>query len=781
MMSKSRHISKNKYFMVTHGMNLFLCLTILSCVLYKATGTYVKGDIMEIINPQFVAEVGAGGGSRFGLRMASVGDDYIVSHSLAKHWVIKVDSVTGVLTTVNGGVEFASSIKPIYTCKNIVILATPSGWTSYLFNYQTEMMTEVMLLDDDTVNAAIGYTISTNEQYNGDFNDDCSKFYFPLTSADATTGIAWFNVNPTTGVLSVTTAGKRMCDPGVCDGLDGAPSFTTAVGAFAVSGDGNNVFWGRELYDKTQANSGGVLHYTNNGGTWSETWLQQATPVLGMKFGHQVSASGNRLFVASAKSGGYLFIYIDSGSGYVLEDSIPNDPALNGKYMYNSGNPMRICLVSTSPTTGGNTGTVTVYDYIVDTWTSTFVGHSTGTSAQWGSEAVACSNKYIATSDSQFDITDTSTHNDVGKLSAFGTDDAPEPPPQCVVSADCEAGTYCRAFSCYTAIACTKHTDCYGELDAGRLPYCAKNGFCKDQAASTCNSLISCNTVATRVYTEKNGVGSMSQTLTTANSGVRKSAATSMITKLRNTTTVTKPMTVFVSSVETVVMDNALFIDNDANTILGHIESVVCDNLCTVTLDTGSRRRLGGRGRDLVGNYIVTITYEVTDDAFEAIQNSTAIDDPAFAAALAAAAGVSESSVNVNSNSTGSLIITFVLTEESSGETPLDPSVFEDISSIQSSLTAITSEVTTELGLDPGDIESTAVDLCGDRDCDGFGAELCDANTGACDCPTGYWGVNCETAVTCANGGTVLGSYCVCEYPFYGARCNSTSSCDVCA
>lgn len=364
---------------------------------------------------------------------------------------------------------------------------------------------------------------------------------------------------------------------------------------------------------------------------------------------------------------------------------------------------------------------------------------------------------------------------------------APTPaptPPQCVVSADCTNNFYCKGTSCIDPAPCTVHNDCAGAFNAGRLPYCAPSGFCKDVAASTCSTVTLCNIAADKFTTNSKSIGSLKQDVSAiANSVTRLTAAKSLITNLKTAKTVAAPMVVSVKGEETVTMVTGLYEGLNSSAVeteLAKLKAVRCADAadyCTVSI-TGNSRRILGEGRELAQSVVVTIVYDVPDDIFDQIQNSTSFDDPDFLADLAAASGVDPSEISVFATG-GTLVIEFTLTDESGDDTLTDETVFDDITSLQGSLSTVTSTVVGELNLTASDILTEDLDLCGDRTCGGFGAELCDVGTGVCDCPVGYLGINCDVSLNCgANGDIVTGtSYCACDYPYYGFKCHLNRTC----
>lgn len=207
---------------------------------------------------------------------------------------------------------------------------------------------------------------------------------------------------------------------------------------------------------------------------------------------------------------------------------------------------------------------------------------------------------------------------------------------------------------------------------------------------------------------------------------------------------------------------------------------------CTVTL--GGRRRVLEESRALDATIEVEITYSLDKVAFdELVASGNTLESQEFRNALASDSGVDANTINVQIiGSEISVIIT--LESTSSEEQPLDETTVEQLSSLNQD--AVTSVNTIIIEIGDGAATVSSVNLCASRTCSGRGVfeqGVTDANgcvlaTGVCQCSGEWWGINCEISCTCVNGGVCTNSYCTCQYPYHGKRCQDTktSDCETC-
>lgn len=353
----------------------------------------------------------------------------------------------------------------------------------------------------------------------------------------------------------------------------------------------------------------------------------------------------------------------------------------------------------------------------------------------------------------------------------------PTPTPACVVSSDCElVDEYCSNEQCHGPTACQGHADCENLFPAGRVAFCHKTGACRDVLDGiTCSTTNECNSKRTRYLDNSNSVGKVSVAFgANLTPTKRRQAAQQQITEAKANSATTAELKAYVAASKVISLGASYFEAVSSESAgLDAIKNTVCGastEFCTVAITS----QTGGR-RVLNTEYTVTVTYDVDEATFADIESNTNIDDPAFLAELATAAGVNVANVTVTATG-GELTVTYVLVAESDTGAPLGEDVLQDIEDLEANLDNVTQTIISTLNITSSDIESTTLDKCDGRDCNGFGADLCDSNTGQCNCPAGYWGINCDELCTCENGGTCPVNTCQCLYPYFGPKCNSTKT-----
>jgi hypothetical protein len=172
-------------------------------------------------------------------------------------------------------------------------------------------------------------------------------------------------------------------------------------------------------------------------------------------------------------------------------------------------------------------------------------------------------------------------------------------------------------------------------------------------------------------------------------------------------------------------------------------------------------------------NIVIELYFDLTSDLLSTIDGLT-LDDPAFEAALIAALGLANTTDLVVTSNGGDITITAVLYAEDSSD-PLGVDLLQTAQDLQNDLTNITNVLLNEIGAVGTQLLQSTLDLCPEaRDCTDNG--VCDDDTGVCECVGDWWGINCETPCTCANGSCV-NAYCQCQFPYYGLRCDVEKDC----
>lgn len=193
---------------------------------------------------------------------------------------------------------------------------------------------------------------------------------------------------------------------------------------------------------------------------------------------------------------------------------------------------------------------------------------------------------------------------------------------------------------------------------------------------------------------------------------------------------------------------------------------------CGVVINYGNNN-----DRRLLASFIdIQLSFDLSASLLDTV-NGFDFSDPVFEQALADALGISNTTdVTVISNG-GDITIEATL-KSLPGSDPTGEELLTTAQELQSNLTLVTQTLVDQLGALDSEVLSSSVDLCPpSRDCSGNGT--CDPLTGVCECIGDWWGINCETACTCINGGQCVDAYCVCDFPYYGLRCDNVA-CDTC-
>lgn len=289
-------------------------------------------------------------------------------------------------------------------------------------------------------------------------------------------------------------------------------------------------------------------------------------------------------------------------------------------------------------------------------------------------------------------------------------------------------------------------------------------------------------------------VGTASVIYNVKNGTARQQVAKTTITDVKNKYSDPSSLSIRVKSTETSY--NPLTTYQQVNNKTLYEESYAkargCWPECTATVvSVGGNRLLSGTGlRQLNTDVIeIEIVFDLTESAYNNLVTSgNNLDDPQFLTDLATELGVNEGDIAITIVG-GEIILDISLIAEVTTE-PTGADSLLAIQEIQSSLNNATNVLVTELGEPSDSVTTVTLDLCSNRDCNGFGDATaagtdgngCNTETGACVCLNDRWGINCETACACQNGGTCANSYCHCIYPYYGFKChlNKTTDCSAC-
>ena len=207
---------------------------------------------------------------------------------------------------------------------------------------------------------------------------------------------------------------------------------------------------------------------------------------------------------------------------------------------------------------------------------------------------------------------------------------------------------------------------------------------------------------------------------------------------------------------------------------------------CTAVVTVGGRRMLESEHRELQsgGTIEIEITFDLSEAAYnELIADGNNLDDANFTNDLASELGVHPDNITVTVTD-GEVVVEVSLlaqvTDEPSGEETIDA-----LQEIQASLDNATQVLVDEFDEPGSSVTTVSLDLCGSRDCSGFGDGSapdtddngCNTLTGICVCNDDRWGINCESECECNNGGYCSNNLCHCDYPYYGLRCDDTIDC----
>lgn len=518
---------------------------------------------------------------------------------------------------------------------------------------------------------------------------------------------------------------------------------------------------------------GQIIMHLWNGTGWEIDQYIEGTVDTG-NVGIDLALHGTRLAFGSATYP-QLQTYDRDGSAWVFREEIdaPYSTMTTNKFGNSVviKNTVMVVGDSADRRAGSNYGSVTVFIDDGTSWvndeTRTFIPEITDfTVSPYNGYDVGTDGSSMVWSEYGFD---TETVSGVGRLKVLSLFEACNFTSTCSEDKNCNTENLCKSPS-----DCVDHTDCFGEFLPGRLAHCNSQTLkCQDKYAGTCTTLSGCSVKVSQGKKADSGLGSAKVKIKNTNIATLRNATKEMIRRTKESVVDSSKLVVLISGTESIDVTQEDY-DLDPN-FADKVKASRCqdvDALCTVTVTAADSRRMLQ-----VDNITITITYTLDEDAYNATSGFN-FDDPAFLNDLAASIGVNASDIDVSGDVSGEITIEVTLTDESNGVDPLSTDLIEQLQDINTNMNDIGNDLITELGLELSDIVSQDIDLCGDRDCSGFGT--CNVNTGVCLCTDSKWGINCETECSCENDGSCDGAYCVCPFPFFGQRCVGNSACDVC-
>lgn len=285
-------------------------------------------------------------------------------------------------------------------------------------------------------------------------------------------------------------------------------------------------------------------------------------------------------------------------------------------------------------------------------------------------------------------------------------------------------------------------------------------------------------------------VGTASIIYNVNNGSARQQVAQSSITDVKNKYSDPSSLSIRVKSTETSYNPITAYqlVNNQTLYEESYAKARGCWPACTATVvSVGGNRLLSGTNlRQLNTDVIeIEIVFDLTEAAYNnLVASGNNLDDPQFLSDLANELGIDAGNITITIVG-GEVILDISLIAEVTTE-PTDSNSLLAIQEIQASLNNATTILVEELGAPTDSVTTVTLDLCSNRDCNGFGDATaegtdengCNTETGACVCLNDRWGINCETPCVCENGGTCSNSYCHCIYPYYGFKCHLDKSTD---
>jgi hypothetical protein len=258
----------------------------------------------------------------------------------------------------------------------------------------------VLLANDGAVADKFGYSVAISENtiVVGAFNDDS-----PLSNAGS--AYVFVRSGTTWSFQQKLTANDAAADQ----------EFGNAV---AITGE--TIAVGEHFADLPgNSEAGAVYIYRRSGTTWTQTQklLPTAAVILGDHFGESVAMSGSKIAIGAAgddtpfTSAGAVYVFVDNGSGYVLQQKLTIASGANGDDFGNSvaiegntlvGGALQYTPIISQPAYGA----AYIYEFNGSTWVSQGrIVASDGATVDRFGYSVAVSNNVVAVGAREDDTT----------------------------------------------------------------------------------------------------------------------------------------------------------------------------------------------------------------------------------------------------------------------------------------------------------------------------------------------------------------------------------------
>lgn len=550
-------------------------------------------------------------------------------------------------------------------------------------------------------------------------------------------------------VACLTDQHLMVCDQGVSCVVHQGPTWgaTATVGIPA----GASPEWGsRCLWDGDEVWIFDKGYNSNMGAAW--TYQATGTPIQtpltipglvadDLSFTH-ARILGDMAVVAvpgddtrAPNAGAMVFLRRDIGGAgfWGVAEMVPNDRTASGVLFGNNDvHFLREDRVAV-PVSSYGSGEVWIYGFQQGSWDNLIEvispPYANGIGTDWGIESAASESHLVVAA------LHPSTTTDTGPIHSYRFPECDPGGDQCVDNEVCSLDRTCAG-----PVACVENWNCAFQQ---KFPVCV-DGICRELYDDTCGYALECDIKAHRNYAAANGVGFIPVTY---DSVVDSWNLTQMLVDHGD------PWV-------TVDYDDSVVLLVDPNiTDAQYIEAVeakVCGPVpCDITVER------------TVAEITITMHADLHPESLELLTvNGTFSAD--LVTRLGDYLGTTVEFAGVNT--TGYTVVNSWYTVEGDGLTPVPA---EEANNLVALVINVTHAVNAQ-GFAPGPTVGQ-IDRCGNRNCNYHGT--CNTTTGVCDCTNvNYWGLNCETLVTCERGWKKNDDqYCVCPYPWGGLRCELDS------